>query len=74
MDPELAGYLPSLLWAVFAGAFLLAASLGTLLAYHWFRYSMNYPVAVTASLVYAGVTFFLVSALFAATIAIIATL
>ena len=74
MDPAIAASLPTLMWAIFAGAVLLTLSLGALLAYHWFRYAMNKAVSLTALVIFSGVSFFLLSSLFAATIAINATL
>lgn len=70
MDLTLAASLPILIWAIFIGALLLSISLGALLTYHWLRYAMNRGVSLTALLIYGGVTFFLLSSLFAATVAI----
>ena len=73
MDPTLASSLPLLSWAVFAAAAALSLGLGGLLAFHWFRYAMNRAMSVTASIVYFGITCFLLSGLLAATIAIVNT-
>lgn len=70
MDPALATYLPTLLWAIFVGATLLSITLGALLAYHWYRYAMNNAIAITALIIYTGISLFLLACLFAATIAI----
>ena len=74
MDPILAASLPLFAWAIFAASAALSLGLGGLLAYHWFRYAMNRPMSVTASIVYFGITFFLLSGLLAATIAIVTAL
>lgn len=70
MANPLAPLLTPLAWAVFIGALLLVVSLGAILAYHWFRYAMNPGVAMTATIVYAVVSGFLLSGILAATIAI----
>ena len=70
MDPQLAASLPTLLWAIFAGAALLSITLGAILAYHWFRYAMNRAMSLTMLIIYGGITFFLLSGLLAATIVI----
>lgn len=74
MDPLVLESAPLLLWVIFGATSVLSVSLGGLLAYHWFRYGMNRPVALTAMLIYGGITLVLISSLFASTIAIIATL
>lgn len=74
MDTQVASFLSTLMWAIFAGATLLSLSLGGLLAYHWFRYAMNRSMSVTMLLIYGGISFFLLSSLFAATIAVNSTL
>ena len=73
MDLVLASSLPLLAWAVFAASAALSLGLGGLLAYHWFRYAMNRPMSVTASIVYFSIAFFLLSGLLAATVAIVTT-
>ncbi len=74
MDPDVAASLPTLVMAIFAGAAALSLALGGLLAYHWFRYAMNRAMSVTASIVYFGITSFLLISLLAATIAVLATI
>ena len=74
MDPAIAAYLPTLLWAIFIGATLLSVALGALLAYHWFRYAMNPTMSSTALIIYGGIAFLLLSGLLTATIAINAAL
>ena len=73
MDLVLASSLPLLAWAVFAASAALSLGLGGILTYHWFRYAMQRPMSVTASIVYFGITCFLLSGLLAATIAIVNT-
>ena len=70
MDPVLASSLPLLAWAIFAASTALSLALGGLLAYHWFRYAMNKPMSFTASIIYFGITSFLLTALMATTFAI----
>ncbi|MFZ2886425.1 MAG: hypothetical protein WA021_01250 [Minisyncoccia bacterium] len=70
LESGLGGLLAPLSWAVFLGATAFAILLGAVLAYHWFKYAMNPPVAYTALLTYAIVTGFLLSGLLGATIAI----
>lgn len=70
MTNPLLVFLPTLAWATFVGALLFSIFLGAILSYHWFKYSMNPPVASFAFLVFAIGTGFLLSGLLAATIAI----
>lgn len=68
--PTLGVLIVPLAWAAFIGATLLAIVLGAILSYHWFRFSMNPPVAFTAFITYAIVSGFLLSGVLAATIVI----
>lgn len=70
MDPSIITSLSTITWVIFGAATGLAVCLGTLLAYHWFRYAMNPAMSFTALMIYAGVVFFLLSGLLAATIVI----
>ena len=74
MDPVTLAWLHLLIWVIFAAAAALATCLGALLAYHWFRYAMNPAMSSTALIIYAGITFFLITGLFATTIAIVVTI
>ena len=56
----------TLLWILSAAAALLAVALGAILAFHWFRYAMNPPLALIAILTYGAVCFSLILVLFAA--------
>ncbi len=53
MDGILPGFLSLLAWAIFIGALALAALIGALLSFHWFRYAMNARLAMMTSLVYS---------------------
>ncbi|HWO07078.1 MAG TPA: hypothetical protein VNM40_00670 [Candidatus Paceibacterota bacterium] len=68
--PSLGALLVPVAWAIFLGAIALTVLLGAILAYHWFRYAMNPPAAVTALITYSIVSGFLLSGVLAATIAI----
>ena len=70
MDPLLAASLPLVAWAVFAGATALSAVLGSILAYHWYRFAMNPAGATLSLIVYCIVTSAFVSCLFVATLLI----
>ena len=70
MDPTLASSLPVLVWAIFIGATLLSLTLGTILAYHWFRYAMNPAASFSALVLFSCVSVLLLSTLLAATVAI----
>ena len=72
MDPAVMSALPLLAWAIFAAATALTLALGALLAYHWFRYAMNGAAAMLSVIVYAGISFVLLSGLLAATLSIAA--
>lgn len=50
-------------WVVTGGATLLAGGVGAILALHWFRYGMNRLVAMTALVVYAGVSLLFLGAM-----------
>jgi hypothetical protein len=70
MDPIVAASLPLIVWAIFAAAAALTVLLGALLTYHWFRYAHNPAAALLSVIIYASVSFLLLSGLLAATIAI----
>lgn len=70
MENPLAAFFPLLAWATLIGATLLCIALGAILAYHWFKYAMNPPMASTALIVYSVGCGFLLSGLLAATIAV----
>ena len=70
MDPLLVNALPTLAWAIFAAASALTTLLGALLTYHWFRYAQNPAASLLSLIIYATVSFLLLSGLLVATIAI----
>lgn len=58
------------LWVLSAAASLLSATVGAILAYHWFTYSMNAVVSLIATVVYASVCATLLMVLFALTLSL----
>jgi hypothetical protein len=61
-----AQYLPALAWVLTAASLLLAAFLGIILVYHWFRYAMNPAITGVAFIVYVVISSILLSGMFAA--------
>ncbi|HEC32875.1 MAG TPA: hypothetical protein ENI63_01285 [Candidatus Kaiserbacteria bacterium] len=44
------------LWYIFAGVVLIFLFYSISLVYHWFRYGMNIPVSILATIIYSVVS------------------
>ena len=54
-----------LLWVLSAAASVVSVVLGTILAYHWFKFGSNFTISLVALAAYAAGCSVLLSALFA---------
>jgi len=67
---ELQGLFVPLLWIVFLGGMVMSAAIGSILAYHWMRFSASPPIAFATIVVYAAGCVVLLGVMFASIVAL----